>query len=341
MKVYIRADANPTIATGHVLRCASIAAGFLDRGMEVCFIVADKVSGKVVSDLGFDYYTINSKFDDMEGELPLFLKFFNENPGDLILVDSYFATEKYLREIGKLPVKVAVIDDFMDGILPCDVVINYAVYADSYFYQRNYPGAEHILGCKYVPLRKEFQNLPNKEILQEVKNVLVMCGGADPYHFILNFIKGIKSGPGDFMNVCFTIICGRFNSDFEEIKKMAEDMGNVTILSHTDKLHEYMQRADMAVSAGGSTLYELCAAGVPTLSYCLADNQLNNVLGFHEKGIIEYLGDVRDEGFSYEDVLNRIKALAEDFDGRIAQSRRMQELVDGRGAERIAGEVVL
>lgn len=43
--------------------------------------------------------------------------------------------------------------------------------------------------------------------------------------------------------------------------------------SECKKMSELMQQCDMAVSAAGSTLYELCACGMPTITYVLADNQ--------------------------------------------------------------------
>ena len=52
-----------------------------------------------------------------------------------------------------------------------------------------------------------------------------------------------------------------------------------------------MNTADIAVSAGGSTLYELCVCGAPTISYTFSDNYLDNVYEFHADEIIEYAGD--------------------------------------------------
>ena len=69
-----------------------------------------------------------------------------------------------------------------------------------------------------------------------------------------------------------------------------------------------MKKVDVAISAGGTTLYELCACGTPTISYSFADNQLNNVKQFDEDGIIPYAGDVRYEDISLS-IRNNIKKM--------------------------------
>jgi len=100
-----------------------------------------------------------------------------------------------------------------------------------------------------------------------------------------------------------------------------------------------MQEADLAVSAGGTTLYELCAVGIPAISYSFADNQLYNVKQFDEDGIIEYAGDAR-----YEDIVANVMNLcarySADADLREERSLRMQQAVDGKGAGRIAGVIL-
>ena len=100
-----------------------------------------------------------------------------------------------------------------------------------------------------------------------------------------------------------------------------------------------MSRACMAVTAGGTTLYELCAMGVPTVSYSMADNQIPNVQKFHEMQLIDYTGDIRNT-----DVAGHISGLLEkyqeDMSLRQERSQRMQELVDGKGAARIADGII-
>ena len=90
------------------------------------------------------------------------------------------------------------------------------------------------------------------------------------------------------------------------------------------------------VSAAGSTLYELCACGVPTITYVLADNQIPAAVVFGDKGIMIDAGDVRKNPDFIRDLFDRIMDLAENKEKRIAMSQAMRTIVDGRGANRLA-----
>ena len=94
-----------------------------------------------------------------------------------------------------------------------------------------------------------------------------------------------------------------------------------------------MKEADLAISAGGTTLYELCAYGVPTISYVLADNQIENTAQFQQDGIMDCAGDMRRGSFK-----ENIKRLIEKYDDRTFRANRSalaRSFVDGNGAMRI------
>lgn len=96
-----------------------------------------------------------------------------------------------------------------------------------------------------------------------------------------------------------------------------------------------MQKADIAISAGGTTLYELCACGTPTISYAFADNQLDNVKQFQEDGLIDYAGDARIDDIA-KNVNQYLKKYQDDWQLHEKKSEKMQEMVDGKGAMRLA-----
>ena len=96
-----------------------------------------------------------------------------------------------------------------------------------------------------------------------------------------------------------------------------------------------MMNADIAISAGGTTLYELCACGTPTISYTFVDNQIDNAKQFDEDGLIRYAGDVRD-GDIVKSINSILKKMKDDYKLRKDMSHRMQLCVDGRGTMRVA-----
>ena len=101
-----------------------------------------------------------------------------------------------------------------------------------------------------------------------------------------------------------------------------------------------MKECDIAITAGGSTIYELCACGIPSIMYTIADNQWGIAYAFSGNGIIPWVGDVRGElDVCLDKIQYEIRRL-DDPDRWEQRSRSMQSLVDGNGAMRIAQEIV-
>ena len=96
-----------------------------------------------------------------------------------------------------------------------------------------------------------------------------------------------------------------------------------------------MQEADIAITAGGTTVYELCACGTPSVCYVMADNQMPNARALAREGLMLYGGDVR-QGHWQEEVFVRLDRLLADAGLRKEMAAGMQRLVDGKGADRIA-----
>ena len=102
-----------------------------------------------------------------------------------------------------------------------------------------------------------------------------------------------------------------------------------------------MQQCDLALSAGGTTLYELCAVGVPRLTYVLASNQREIVEEMSRQEQAVNLGPISE--LHAEAVVQTVAELIGNFEKRERMSRKGRELVDGRGADRVVkavGEVV-
>lgn len=335
-KCLIRVDGNSMIGTGHQMRCLAIAKE-LQKSCEVVFVVADEENAKVLQQTDFAIRVLNSKWDDMELELENLTSVIKEENAQLLLIDSYQVTDTYLKELKKL-IKIAYIDDLHQFQYSCDLLMNYSIFAEKYNYAEEYFGTDtqFMLGCDFAPLAGAYQNLPQKQIV-EVKKVLVLTGGTDAYHFALQFVKRIASRD-EFHGIQFYIVCGRYNMDIEEIRAEEVLLSNVHVLYNVVGLSEWMRDADIAISAGGTTLYELAACGTPTIAYILADNQIENVETFAQKEYVVSVGDVR-PGFPEE----KLVEILHDMQGnavRQQMSRKMQQLVDGRGCYRIVEKIL-
>ena len=98
----------------------------------------------------------------------------------------------------------------------------------------------------------------------------------------------------------------------------------------------YMQQCEVAVSAGGTTLLELCACGIPTVCFAFADNQLEFAEEMAEHNLLIYAGDVREKDDAPHVICENLVCYTKDAGKRAQSFERMRRLVDGKGAERIA-----
>lgn len=328
--IAIRVDANNVIATGHLVRCMSIAVELKDLGEEVIFITSDNYAENIIGGR-FSKIILDSDWKDKNVELPLLIQIIKDNNIDKMLIDSYQVTNRYLSEIRKYT-KTIYIDDTDAFKYNVDVLICYACYYKKYKYEERYMDTTLLLGGKFVPLRKEFSHIRTRAIKSVINEMLIMSGGTDPYNSIGEILSGIDITRYKKINV----ICGRYNERYDELLRQYAGT-NVSIIKSTDKIIDYMLSADVAISAAGVTLYELCACGTPTISYVIADNQIDNAIQFDEDGVISYMGDVRKDN-----VVNNIKVKLGKYDevSRRQQNEKMRAYVSCDGAANIAKVIV-
>lgn len=348
MTLYIRTEANRVTATGHMMRCLAIADAAAEKGIRTVFIVAEEGSEKFPKERGYETVCLGRRWDDFAGEIPVMERLIAKRQVEALLIDSYFVSGDYMKAVTKMT-RTAYIDDLHAAIWSCSVLIDYAVYYDLFDYRKEYPDTQLLLGCGYAPLRREFRDLPKKEIRRDVKKALVVTGGTDEYHFMRRFTEALLSRKELFDGVEFTLVCGAFNRDTEEIRKLSlqcaakcnteSDAMKIKIYPTLPTLKDAMLETDLLITAGGTTLYEMAACGTPGICFSMADNQLDNVRGFAARELVLYAGDIRNE-FSFDHLLRMMTELMRDHAARTAVSQRLRTLVDGKGAGRIVDAVI-
>lgn len=331
--IFIRADANEKIGTGHVMRCLSIAKAFVDEGEEVVFVTANDKASEWIRD--FQTICLNSNWSEMDSEMDNLLCIIEERKPSLLLVDSYCVTKKYFDVLSK-EIPIAYMDDMNKECWNIRFLINYNIFADDLDYSAyESMGCKCLLMPKYTPLRKEFINMPKHEIKKEVTDILVSAGGADPENVTEQIMEEVCV---HWEKIKFHFVIGAFNPRMDELKKRIKK----NIIFHVNETHMsgLMRKCDMAVSAAGSTLYELCACGTPTVAYTLADNQQMAAEKFAREGVMLYAGDCRNNEKFVTSLMEGMERLIRSQEIREKASDMMQSLLDGNGAKRIARELL-
>jgi spore coat polysaccharide biosynthesis predicted glycosyltransferase SpsG len=138
--------------------------------------------------------------------------------------------------------------------------------------------------------------------------------------------------PGAFS---ITAILGPFFTRQKDLEAPARASRRpVRLVQAPESVAGLMSEADLAVSAGGQTLYELAATGCPAIAISVAENQDVPLAALEDAGCVRVAGRMADG-----DVLMRLqgllRALIGDAESRFAMSMAGQRLVDGNGVARV------
>ena len=383
-KIAIRVDANEIVATGHIMRCRTIAISLLQMGCSVVFVSADNNIEPYIKD-EFEYQVLGTDWRKMEEEIITLLDFLHEEGIERMLIDSYQATPEYIRMLESNGIRTMYIDDMQKEKYPSTVLLNYSPGAPLLGYEEFYgqEAPKLLLGTKYIPLREQFvkenmktggtgdarpeelygtdgELIPNFDLVatenanafegahrtygyrtNEIDNIFLTTGGADTMGLSEIIASAILRDPelGFDKNTHKKIhlLAGRFYRITEKMQQMVED-GHVVLHQNVSNVADIMSGCDVAITPAGTTLYELCAVGVMSVSYVFAENQEPDALYFANEGYVPYAGDFRND---VNEVLTAILAYLEevlsmDTSERLEISGKLKRLVDGQGADRIA-----
>ena len=346
--IWIRADGGKEMGTGHIMRCLSVAAALRQMGEQVCFLVADDSPVPLLEAKGQNYRVLGNSYRNPEEEIPVLQTILRKAEKSLFLADSYFVTAEYLRQVREL-MPVCYMDDRGISSLPVDLLINYNIFAERSLYgeepcmNREDPCTNrervcktaYLLGTKYAPLRQEFQKA-GTPVKEKAERVLITTGGGDRYDLAGQILRQALQDP-EIDDLEFCVVSGIYNQYLPQLLELERHNENVHIFSNVSDMAKLMQSCDIAVSAGGSTMYELCAVGVPILCFSFVDNQEKVVEGFRERKVVSFAGNYLTQGERMITLITEQIAVLQSSVGlRRAGSEKERELVDGQGAWRIA-----
>ncbi|PKM94932.1 MAG: UDP-2,4-diacetamido-2,4,6-trideoxy-beta-L-altropyranose hydrolase [Firmicutes bacterium HGW-Firmicutes-1] len=348
LKILFRVDGSQRIGMGHIIRCLSLAKELKNAGVEVAFITKHKEGESKVISSGFKAFRIPCDIEDSsEG-------FYYGSPEDLIeesgyiinlisnvkpqilIIDSYNVSMDFFSAL-KQEVKTVYIDDINRFNYPVDMIINGNINATDLNYTKHTVAEQMLLGIDYNMIRNEFKDLPKRIVAKEITQIMITTGGSDLFGLSQKLSKWILTN-SKFENIQINLIVGSAFSNKSELNKLALEHKNFVLYENPKKISEIMLQSDIAISSGGSTLYELCACGTPTISFIVADNQLGIVLRMNELGLVQSIGWHNE--LEEESLIKNLSNLMENFEKRKEISSNGQKLVDGNGCSRIVEKLL-
>lgn len=335
--IAFRVDINKEIASGHIMRCITIAKKIISFGEKVLFICSDNYCDSFLTSLGIPYVTTNGDWQNWDKEIGTIKSIISGYSINCLFVDSYVVSNYYLKTINDI-IPVAYIDDYLTSPLPVTLLIAPTQSKDLSFVPEMYKGfnTKLLLGKDYLIIRDEF--LLEKDNLTK-DGILITTGGSDKYHFTLNFINVILNNPL-LCNEKYYVIIGSMNDDEEEIRKITKDYPNFILLKNISNMGDYMHSSKYAISAGGNTIYELLCCHVPISCIALSNDQVALGERLASFNYLSYEGDCRIDinNVVKSSELSLVHFLQNGINSNIHEA--ILSFTDGMGAVRIAENII-
>lgn len=321
-KIIFRCDASVAMGSGHVMRCLTLADGLRVRGHDCFFWCGADALTTVPALAGAGYPIISDGF-----------------AADIMVVDHYGLNADDERQFRKFVSKIIVIDDLANRPHDADILIDTTlgrVQADYEGFVS--PATKLLLGPQYAMLRPDFLRLRENAIAVRaaragrVSRVMVAMGGTDPHNITSRVLDSLKG-----LEIAVDVVVGSSCPHIAAIEAKASELRaeNIDIKIHRDakNIHEIMLAADMAIGAGGTTSWERCCLGLPTLLIEVADNQRYIAKALSEQGCAINLGWHEDLTDSL--IKQNILRLIQDSARVAVMSSNALGVCDGRGVDHI------
>jgi UDP-2,4-diacetamido-2,4,6-trideoxy-beta-L-altropyranose hydrolase len=335
MDLCVRADADSKMGTGHIMRCIALAQRWQDQGGTVTFIshCESNAIRERIGQEGFKFVAIENPHPHAD-DLAQTIEYLKQPSVAWLVLDGYHFTPVYQMSIRNAGIRLLVIDDM--NHLPdyqADILLNQNINPRELIYHHN-EDTKMLLGTRYVLLRREFLNYRNlkRQIPKRAGKILVILGGADPDNATRRVVEALKLLNDSEIEV--KIVIGPANAHREKLlKELPITDLNAEFLIDPPNMPELMAWADIAVSAGGSTCWELAFMGLPSIITIMAENQ--RLLVAHIAGQQAAISLGSSQKFSDEQLCEKIKSLIYDQALRETLSKNASSLIDGQGSLRV------
>lgn len=359
MNILIRTDSSHNIGIGHVMRCLVLAETLRDQGHLVTFMCRElpgninfHIESKRFSLISLPY---NEYQQALLSTYPLYQQWLGEirnidlqqtlnhlariNPLDWLIFDHYGLDLSWESEYRNYTKKILVIDDLADRKHDCDILLDQNYYQDPSLRYHNL-APDHcntLIGPHYALIRSEFikarKNITSRR--KKVQRLMVSLGGSDKHNGTEKILIGIQHLNRDDIHT--DVVLGATSPNKNIIHEFCATHKNFSFHCPATNMAKLMLNADLAIGSGGSTTWERCCLGLPSLVVNIADNQNEIIRQGLSIGIFDYLGEIHT--LQEYTVTEKLNDIIYKTDVLQAMSNNGMRLVDGLGAQRVVKQM--
>lgn len=309
MLVIFRADSSITIGSGHLMRCLTFAERMRkEKNAEVHFISRDlegNLHGKI-KDAGFPLHIlpchpIDKSLDGYDAWLTVPQAVDAAETKDVLrglgkvnrlVVDNYALDITWEREMRPFVDKIFVIDDLANRKHDCDILLDQSFYVnmDTRYTSLVPANCKLFLGPAYALLREEFyrERVRLRKRRGIAQNLLIFYGGSDLTNETMKAVRAVVCTGAT--NITVNVIVGASNPHKDEIITFCRAYNFLNVHVQVNNMAELMGEADLALGAGGSTIWERCFLELPSIVTAVAENQRLICENAYAMKYIDYIG---------------------------------------------------
>jgi UDP-2,4-diacetamido-2,4,6-trideoxy-beta-L-altropyranose hydrolase len=358
MTVLFRVDSSLQIGSGHLMRCLTLADGLRQRGVEVLFVCREHL-GNFINLVEGKVYPV-ARLPKPEAQYPAAagdvvhavwlgvpwhqdaddtIAALESKRPDWLIVDHYALDNRWEMKLRPHVGKIMVLDDLADRDHDCDLLLDQNLYRemetryDTLVSER----CKKLLGPRFALLRPEFMEV-RKTLGKRsglVQRILVFFGGVDAAGMTLKTIDALANIIDRGFAV--DVVTGGSNPHNEQIEHFCTSHAGFNYHCQIEAMAELMAAADLAIGAGGTTIWERCALGLPSIVTAVAQNQVEQVTCCAERGVLFCLGT--DATTATHLLIDACKVFLAAPSALRAFTVASMDLVDARGVQRVVGMI--
>ncbi|XQW85878.1 UDP-2,4-diacetamido-2,4,6-trideoxy-beta-L-altropyranose hydrolase [Thalassotalea piscium] len=352
INIAVRVDSSYQIGIGHVMRCITLAAEIKKQIKADIIFLCRAAEGSVKNKIeaaGFEYIELSAGIDDPTSTLQHghwlrasqaddanefidALKAKNINYLDLIIVDHYGIDHEWHKSVQNFTKKIFVIDDLGDRKHNCDYLLDQTFSCNNSKYtQLVKEECQQMLGTQFALLRPEFEE--RKTSQKSDSALLVMFGGTDPDNLTLQALKVIRT-LSHFKHV--NVVLNDTAKYLTEVSEYCRSNKLFSLHISPNNIAELMANSVLAIGAAGTTSWERCALGLPTVVVIQAYNQREIASNLKKAGVISYIESTDIEKKLETEIRNWLIKLSSEYN--IVD--KCLAICDGKGAKRVAVRIL-
>lgn len=361
MRAVFRTDASIEIGTGHAVRCLTLADAL--RGMGVaCHFITRNLPGHLadrIAEREFSVSLLPPPGDALPSGPPAHAAWagvpwerdagetraaLDQTPADWLILDHYAFDARWEDQVRSGARKLMVIDDLADRPHRADLLLDQNLGRSEADYAGFLPAAATcLLGPHYALLKPAFAALREKALAARVgrplRHLLISMGGVDVADATSRILSAMTTAPLP-PDARVTIVMGRNAPALQRVRDLAAQLPwKAELAIDVTDMPRLMADADLAIGAAGTTTWERCCLGLPTIILETAANQSAIARSVIAAGAALDPGPLSAAGFPQR--LRETLKMAMSPSCLATLSARAAPICDGAGTQRVMGAMGL